>query len=750
MCGIFCLASPASSPFTCDQAIHEHLKRRGPNASKEFTITASDPPYRCLFSAHVLHMRGLLTSQPLQDPAGNILLWNGEVFGGLEVLPTENDTAVVLRHLSSCSSQADFLSVLSAIRGPWGFVYYQTSRDCLWFGRDYFGRRSLLWKYEQTLKALTLSSVGAGPYGPDQSDHCRPDRSSICGPGQSIPCESGSCVRSDFIPCEPSPCRLRQSDPCQPAQSTICGSGQSIPCESGSCEPSPCRPYQSSICGAGQSIPCESGSCVCGDFIPCEPSSCRPEQSDPWRPAQSSICGSGQSGPCGTDPSATCQSDSLRSESNTCGPCLSSPCDRGSCVWQEVPAVGVYRIDLKSFVESESPTIELYPWSQVGDDLKTAQLPGPGSCIIMKNPLYLLRSPVCPLNMTLIEHHGNPESIVEDLEELLDKIKKEEEVKGLIDVLSEAVRRRVQSLPDDPQASDDCSRIAILFSGGIDSMILAVLAHRHVPNRQSIDLLNVAFQHQEAPKEAAKRQKPGRSTPESQMRNPFNVPDRITGKSGLKELQALAPERRWNFVEVNVTREELQQMRRERIRHLVHPLDTVLDDSIGCAVWFAARGEGFLTRDNHRNGFTSSAKVLLTGIGADEQLAGYARHRVKFKTSGHQGLVQEIAMELDRISSRNLGRDDRVIADHGKEARFPYLDESVVSYLNRLSMRDKADLSLPRGAGDKLLLRLAARRLGLGPSAVRPKRAMQFGSRIAKMEDGREKAADRCGRLLAR
>lgn len=62
-------------------------------------------------------------------------------------------------------------------------------------------------------------------------------------------------------------------------------------------------------------------------------------------------------------------------------------------------------------------------------------------------------------------------------------------------------------------------------------------------------------------------------------------------------------------------------------------------------------------------------QVVLTGIGADEQLAGYYRHRVRFKMHGHKGLIQEVAMELDRISTRNLGRDDRVIADHSKEAR---------------------------------------------------------------------------------
>lgn len=140
--------------------------------------------------------------------------------------------------------------------------------------------------------------------------------------------------------------------------------------------------------------------------------------------------------------------------------------------------------------------------------------------------------------------------------------------------------------------------------------------------------------------------------------------------------------------------------------------------------------------------------MILTGIGADEQLAGYSRHRVRFKTSGHEGLIQELAMELGRISSRNLGRDDRVIGDHGKEARFPYLDEDVVSYLNSLPVWVKADLSLPRGVGEKLLLRQAAKQLGLGQSAVLPKRAMQFGSRIAKMEDSREKASDKCTRLL--
>ncbi|XP_056292939.1 asparagine synthetase domain-containing protein 1 [Pseudoliparis swirei] len=613
MCGIFCALSLSPARCVRSEAVREHLKRRGPDLSREVTVGGANSCYRCLFSAHVLHMRGLLTPQPVQDDAGNVLLWNGEIFGGLPVTPEENDTAVVSRRLSSCVGPSEILAVLSALRGPWAFVYYQKAGDHLWFGRDFLGRRSLLWTFDAEVVALTLTSVAAREAGPAASS------------------------------------------------------------------------------------------------------------------------------------------------------------------WQEVPAVGVYKIDLKAVAEAGRVTFEVYPWAHGGRDLVSSSSPAalgsaPGGCTAVMNRSGLaLTSPVCPLNTSIPklsdeeEIHPNSHPRVTDLEQLLASRENNAEVSRLTDVLSEAVRRRVQSLPfkarDDSPPSDELAGVAILFSGGLDSMILAALADRHIPAHQPIDLLNVAFELQvpKKPKESARKPGKHKNKPadcknagaDPQTSGPFDVPDRITGKAGLGELRGLNPERRWNFVEIDVTKEELQEMRRERVCHLVHPLDTVLDDSIGCAVWFAARGAGFVAAgDGDQRPFTSSAKVVLTGIGADEQLAGYSRHRVRFTASGHEGLIQELEMELGRIPSRNLGRDDRVIGDHGKEARFPYLDEDVVSHLNALPVWEKADLSLPRGVGEKLLLRLTAKRLGLGQSAVLPKRAMQFGSRIAKMEAHREKASDKCTRLL--
>ncbi|XP_077175564.1 asparagine synthetase domain-containing protein 1 [Paroedura picta] len=627
MCGICCVVSLSRRPvdnWLLKEGVLHSLRRRGPDSSRQLIKSILHPPYQCLFSGHVLHLRGLLTPQPLEDPmTGNVLLWNGEIFSGIHMEAEENDAQVLFRHLCSCGSQLDVLSVLSSIQGPWSFVFYQASRHRLWFGRDCFGRRSLLWQFNGDRDgALALSSVSAAP-----------------------------------------------------------------------------------------------------------------ETGNPW---------------------------------------------------QEVPAAGIFTMDLKVCAASQSVVLTFHPWRSSSSEDGTEEATAGVQNLVLKDlphdvPLevnkgHLVVTAVVPLNTKppeVPEESRSPDCAgsVADIgilrRFLADPLKKKL-AHQFIDVLSGAVKQRVLYVVRDTnrlggetsEATLRRAHVAVLFSGGIDSVLLARLADRHVPLDEPIDLLNVAFADpnqvgQNNP--ARQRNKQKRQLPRSEHFNGdretsdplscFNVPDRITGRTGLEELKALSPSRTWNFVEINVTLEELKARRRQQISHLVYPLDTVLDDSIGCAVWFASRGEGLITNQGGPKPYKSPAKVVLTGIGADEQLAGYSRHRVCFKRYGFEGLNKELQMELGRISSRNLGRDDRVIGDHGKEARFPFLDEAVVSFLNSLPVWEKADLTLPRGIGEKLLLRLAATELSLTASSVLPKRAMQFGSRIAKLESGNEIASDKCLRL---
>lgn len=117
-----------------------------------------------LLGASVLHIQGdTIARQPFVDECGNILLWNGEVFGGVPQDDiTSSDTALVSHLLRECIASTSLskspiddhqnindigsavASCLCAIHGPFAFVYLHRASATLHAGRDPFGRRSLL------------------------------------------------------------------------------------------------------------------------------------------------------------------------------------------------------------------------------------------------------------------------------------------------------------------------------------------------------------------------------------------------------------------------------------------------------------------------------------------------------------------------------------------------------------------------------------------------------------------------------
>lgn len=70
----------------------------------------------------------------------------------------------------------------------------------------------------------------------------------------------------------------------------------------------------------------------------------------------------------------------------------------------------------------------------------------------------------------------------------------------------------------------------------------------------------------------------------------------------------------------------------------MYPSDTEMDLSLAYPLYFASLGRGQVDGAAYRVG----AKVYFSGLGADEQLAGYTRHRKAFEREGWAGLVDEV------------------------------------------------------------------------------------------------------------
>lgn len=98
--------------------------------------------------------------------------------------------------------------------------------------------------------------------------------------------------------------------------------------------------------------------------------------------------------------------------------------------------------------------------------------------------------------------------------------------------------------------------------------------------------------------------------------------------------------------------------------------------------WYASSSSSSLSSSSCDLSYTCASRVVLLGMGADETLGGYTRHRRRFQRGGVCGLLEELQRDFQQLWERNLGRDDRVVMDTGREGRLPYLDEGVLSTIS--------------------------------------------------------------------
>lgn len=328
-------------------------------------------------------------------------------------------------------------------------------------------------------------------------------------------------------------------------------------------------------------------------------------------------------------------------------------------------------------------------------------------------------------------------------------------VSALSSHLSASLQLRVTNIPNhDRRCLPSEANIAILFSGGLDCTLLARMTHDLLPLEEQIDLLNVAFENPRTLRSST-----------NDSASPYEIcPDRITGRKSFTELANVCPQRIWRFVTIDIPYSVMLE-HKPKIIKLMRPHNTEMDLSIAAALYFAARASGNAITSADLAGsskpYTSPARVLISGLGADELFAGYSRHAAAFARGGFADLTAELELDFQRIGSRNLGRDDRVMSHWGKEIRYPYLDEDFIDFALSLPVWEKCGFRADRPIlkhyetplqvsneyeldSAKMLLRLAAWRSGMTGVAAERKRAIQFGARTAKMESGggRKKGTD--------
>lgn len=270
-------------------------------------------------------------------------------------------------------------------------------------------------------------------------------------------------------------------------------------------------------------------------------------------------------------------------------------------------------------------------------------------------------------------------------------------------VFNESLKKRIHCASS--------KEISILFSGGVDSLLIALGVGLLLPSDSIVHLINVAFEHPSLLANLKKSQ-----ADEEYWRA---ISDRQAGWAGFAELKRLLPGIDFKFHEKNVTLSEYSSSR-QYILQLCNPNRTVMDLSLAMVIY-------------HGSHAITKGKILLCGMGADEQLGGYERHRDLKNDSS--ALLAELQMDLDRISTRNLGRDDRCVGDVGVEGRFPFLDEQFVRFVcEQVPLEAKID---------KWLIREMLRLRGVSDTlARRPKKAMQFGAKSAKIESNKQHGED--------
>ena len=264
----------------------------------------------------------------------------------------------------------------------------------------------------------------------------------------------------------------------------------------------------------------------------------------------------------------------------------------------------------------------------------------------------------------------------EECEHLVDSIEtryenldtdKERSKKKLSDLIEQSIKARAIK-----------TKFGILFSGGVDSTLIAFLCKKY----------NYDF-------------------------TCFTIG--LENSQDIEYARIIAKKYNFNLIYKILGLEEFENTIKETIKIL--KTDEIVWVSVGSVVYATIK---LALKEN--------IKILLSVLGTEEIFAGYQRHQDAMQNNNFKEVHKESWNGLRNMYSRDLLRDS-IIAKHlGVELRTPYMDLSVIKAAMQVNPSYKLDQ-----LNKKIILREIAQDFGLAKDfAWRKKKAAQYGSNFVK------------------
>ena len=245
----------------------------------------------------------------------------------------------------------------------------------------------------------------------------------------------------------------------------------------------------------------------------------------------------------------------------------------------------------------------------------------------------------------------------------------DEAAKRLQALLEESIQRRTH----------DVKEVAVAFSGGLDSSLVAYLASKL---GVKVNLLHVSMENQAETEEAI------------EASDGLNLP-----------------------LQVHLFKDSDVEKTLPKAVALIEEPDPI-KASVGLPFYWAAEKAA-------EAGF----RVMLAGQGADELFGGYQRYVNEYCKDGSEAVRKTMFNDVVRIHESNLERDLKITGFHDVELRLPFASFELAEFALTLPIECKIEQK--PDTLRKLVLRKVALNVGMPSSVVdKPKKAVQYSTGI--------------------